>query len=89
MIWLAPRGVDHHIDATYVVPVGLALLGTSATLVALRWWERPAPRWARPAATVGGLTLIGLGMSGVNATLTTATAEAPALGILVYGSWAL
>ena len=32
---------------------------------------------------------MGLGVSGVNATLTTATAEGPLLGLVVYGSWAL
>lgn len=87
--WLAPDGAGSAVDAAYVVPVALALLGLSATVVALRWWDRPAPAWAHNAAVVGGLALMGLGVSGVNATLTTATAEGPLLGLVVYGSWAL
>lgn len=87
--WLAPQGVGTEVDAAYVVPVALALVGGSATAVALRWWDRPAPGWAHHAATVGGLALAGLGVSGVNATFTTDTAEGPVLGVVVYGSWAL
>jgi hypothetical protein len=87
--WLAPEGVGHEVDAAYVVPVALALVGGSATVVALRWWDRPAPAWARNAAIAGGLSLTGLGVSGVNATFTTPTAEGPVLGVVVYGSWTL
>ncbi|WP_309082044.1 hypothetical protein [Zhihengliuella sp.] len=87
--WLTPHGVSHRVDAAYAVPVALALLGGAATVVALRWWDAPAPTWAHPAAATGGLMLVGLGACGVNATLTTATAEGPALGAVVYGSWLL
>jgi hypothetical protein len=87
--WLAPEDVGHEVDAAYVVPVTLALVGGTATVVALRWWDRPAPRWARNAAVAGGLVLTGLGVSGMNATFTTETADGPVLGVVVYGSWAL
>lgn len=87
--WLAPRGVGHEVDAAYVVPVALALLGSAAMVVALRWWDRPSPRWAHHAAAAGGLALIGLGVSGVNATFTNSPPEGPALGVLVYGGWGL
>lgn len=87
--WLAPRGVGHELDAAYVVPVVLALSGSAATVVALRWWNRPSPRWAHHVAAAGGLALTGLGVSGVNATVTNSPPEGPVLGILVYGGWAL
>jgi hypothetical protein len=29
----------------------------AALVFALRWWDRPAPRWARPAALLGGMVL--------------------------------
>jgi hypothetical protein len=87
--WLAPEGVGHEVDAAYLVPVALALVGGSATMVALRWWDRPAPAWARNTAAAGGLALTGLGVSGMNATFTTTTAEGPVLGVVVYGSWTL
>lgn len=87
--WLAPRGVGHDLDAAYAVPVALALMGSVAMVVALRWWDRPSPRWAHYAAAAGGLALIGLGVSGVNATFTSSPPEGPALGLLVYGGWGL
>ncbi|HEY0949003.1 hypothetical protein [Nocardioides sp.] len=87
--WLAPPGLGPEIDAEYAVPVTLALLGASATALALRWWDRPAPHRAHGAATIGGLALAGLGICGLNATISTTTPEDPVLGVVVYGSWLL
>lgn len=86
--WLAPAGA-HTADGTYLAPVALAALGTAATAVALRWWQRDAPRWAHPAAAAGGLTLVGLGTGGLHAALTRHEFEGPLLGVLIYGGWLL
>ncbi|MBV1779060.1 hypothetical protein KRR55_08045 [Paeniglutamicibacter sp. ABSL32-1] len=84
--WLAPEG-SHAVDGAYLAPVGLAVIGTAATVVALRWWRRDAPRWAHPTAAAGGLTLIGLGTAGLHSSLAHELAEGPLLGVLVYGGW--
>ncbi|MFL4472885.1 hypothetical protein ACIPVK_02665 [Paeniglutamicibacter sp. MACA_103] len=84
--WLAPAG-SHSVDGAYLAPVALAVMGTAATAVALRWWRRDAPRWAHPTAAAGGLTLIGLGTAGLHSSLAHASDEGPLLGVLVYGGW--
>ncbi|CAI9410190.1 hypothetical protein [Nocardioides sp. T2.26MG-1] len=87
--WLAPRGLEHRVDAEYVAPVLLVGLGTAATLVALRWWRTDAPPFAHPAAAAAGLALVSLGVGGLNATVTHPADEGPTLAVLVYGSWLL
>ncbi|MEU4509019.1 hypothetical protein AB0G05_05940 [Nonomuraea wenchangensis] len=87
--WLAPRGTPSGIDANYLFPVALTLVGITAILISLRWWNTAAPRWARPAAATGALVLVGLGLSGLSATFHMTPPEGPALGVVVYGSWLL
>ncbi|WP_411733565.1 hypothetical protein [Paeniglutamicibacter sp.] len=84
--WLAPEG-SHAVDGTYLAPVALAVMGAAATVVALRWWWRDAPRWAHPTAAAGGLTLIGLGTAGLHSSFTHPSAEGSLLGVLIYGGW--
>ena len=85
--WLAPQGLEHRVDAANIAPVLLVGVGTVATVVALRWWRSDAPSFAHPTAVVAGLLLVGLGVGGVNATITHPADEGPYLAVLVYGSW--
>lgn len=82
----APAGTVGVVDAVFVVTVVLALAAAPALAVALRWWNRPAPRWVRPVALVGGFLLVSLGTSGLWAVARGPAADV-ATGLLVYGGW--
>lgn len=82
----APAGTVGVIDATFVGTVAVALAAVPALIIAMRWWNRPAPRWTRPVALVGGLILLSLGVSGLWAVARSSAGDA-ATGLLVYGGW--
>lgn len=83
--WLAPAGAVGVIDATFVATTALSLAAVPALVIALSWWNRPAPRWARPAALTGGMVLSALGASGLWSV--PQSADGVASGLIVYGSW--
>lgn len=81
----APPDTVGVVDATFFATVAISLAAAPALAVATRWWSRPAPAWARPAALVDGFLLVALGASGL-----WAVARDPAgaaTGLLVYGGW--
>lgn len=82
----APPDTVEVVDATFVATVMVSLAAVPALLIAMRWWDRPAPRWMRPAALIGGLVLLSLGVSGLWG-VAQSPAEDPATGLLVYGGW--
>lgn len=90
--WAAPPGAVGVVDATFVVTIALSIAAVPALAVALRWWDRPAPRWARPAALLGGMVLTSIGASGLWTTWTDFFAGRlgpgdELVGLLVYGGW--
>ncbi|QIN28348.1 hypothetical protein [Brevibacterium luteolum] len=82
----APPDTVGVVDATFYATVAVSLAAVPALLIAMRWWDRPAPRWMRPTALVGGLVLLSLGVSGLWG-VAQSPAEDPATGLLVYGGW--
>lgn len=82
----APAGSVGVIDATFTATVAVSLAAVPALVIAMRWWNRPAPRWVRPAALIGGLILLSLGVSGLSG-VARGPAEDAATGLLVYGGW--
>ncbi|MGO1974249.1 MAG: hypothetical protein ACTH2Q_14940 [Propionibacteriaceae bacterium] len=83
--WVAPAGTVGVVDATFAVTTALSLVAAPPLVIALRWWNRPAPRWARPAALVGGMVLTALGASGLWSTWR--SADEAVTGLFVYGGW--
>lgn len=83
--WQAPAGTVGVIDATFVVTTALALAAAPPLVIALRWWDRPAPGWVRPVAFVGGMVRTSLGVAGLwSAWL---SSEDVVAGLATYGGW--
>ena len=82
----APPGTVGVVDATFTATVAVSLAAVPALPIAMRWWDRPAPRWMRSAALIGGLVLLSLGVSGLWGVARSPAGD-PATGLLVYGGW--
>ncbi|MEU6716242.1 hypothetical protein ABZ897_32665 [Nonomuraea sp. NPDC046802] len=86
--WLAPAGTDGVLDGAFIVPVGVGLVAALSCLFATRWWNSPAPGWAPLAATLGGLLLTGIGLSGLMTAIRFPDTELTGgSGPLIYASW--
>lgn len=82
----APPDTVGVVDATFYITVAVSLAAVPALVIAMRWWNRPAPKWVRPVALIGGLLLLSLGVSGLWG-VARSPADDPATGLLVYGGW--